>query len=54
LRGYEFSFELTAPIELHEMGYNAGFGEKNAAAGMGLVQVVPGEEQSITEKHIVL
>ncbi len=54
LRGYEFSFELTAPIELHEIGYNAGFGEKNAAAGMGLVQVVPGEEQSITGKHIVL
>jgi len=40
LRGYEFSFELTAPIELHEIGYYAGFGEKNAAAGMGMVQVV--------------
>lgn len=45
LRGYEFSFELTAPIELHEIGYYAGFGEKNAAAGMGMVQVLPGENE---------
>ncbi len=28
--GYLFHFELTAPVELHELGYNAGFGEKNS------------------------
>ena len=28
--GYLFHFELTAPVELHEIGYYAGFGEKNS------------------------
>lgn len=27
---YLFRFELTTPIELHEVGYYAGFGEKNS------------------------
>lgn len=40
LRGYEFDFELTAPSEIHEAGYYAGFGEKNAAAGMGMVKIL--------------
>ena len=28
--GYLFHFELAAPAELHEVGYYAGFGEKNS------------------------
>ncbi|MEX2233176.1 MAG: CRISPR-associated endoribonuclease Cas6 [Cyclobacteriaceae bacterium] len=34
--GYLFHFELTAPVELHEIGYYAGFGEKNSM-GFGCV-----------------
>lgn len=34
--GYLFHFELAAPIELHELGYEAGFGEKNSM-GFGCV-----------------
>jgi CRISPR-associated endoribonuclease Cas6 len=34
--GYLFHFELTAPVELHELGYDAGFGEKNSM-GFGCV-----------------
>ena len=34
--GYLFHFELTAPVELHELGYDAGFGEKNSI-GFGCV-----------------
>ena len=30
LIGYLFHFELLAPTELHEIGYYAGFGEKNS------------------------
>lgn len=37
--GYLFHFELTAPTELHELGYEAGFGEKNSM-GFGCVGVV--------------
>lgn len=37
--GYLFHFELTAPVELHELGYEAGFGEKNSM-GFGCVEVV--------------
>jgi CRISPR-associated endoribonuclease Cas6 len=37
--GYLFHFELTAPVELHEMGYDAGFGEKNSM-GFGCVERV--------------
>lgn len=36
--GYLFHFELTAPVELHEIGYEAGFGEKNSM-GFGCVGV---------------
>lgn len=38
---YLFRFELTAPVELHEVGYYAGFGEKNAM-GFGCVRVMDG------------
>lgn len=34
--GYLFRFELTAPAELHEVGYYAGVGEKNAM-GFGCI-----------------
>jgi CRISPR-associated endoribonuclease Cas6 len=37
--GYLFHFELLAPIELHEIGYYAGFGEKNSM-GFGCVQPI--------------
>jgi CRISPR-associated endoribonuclease Cas6 len=30
VRGFSFKFELRAPIELHELAYYGGFGEKNA------------------------
>jgi CRISPR-associated endoribonuclease Cas6 len=30
VRGFSFKFELTAPVELHELAYYGGFGEKNA------------------------
>jgi len=35
--GYLFHFELLAPPELHEVGYFAGFGEKNSM-GFGCVE----------------
>lgn len=35
--GYLFHFELTAPVALHELGYDAGFGEKNSM-GFGCVK----------------
>ena len=38
LIGYLFNFELLAPPELHEIGYYAGFGEKNSM-GFGCVGV---------------
>lgn len=37
--GYQYRFELTAPEELHEIGYYAGFGEKNSV-GFGFGEVV--------------
>jgi CRISPR-associated endoribonuclease Cas6 len=37
VRGYLFDFMLAAPAELLEMGYYAGFGEKNSGVGMGMV-----------------
>jgi len=36
--GYLFHFELTATVELHELGYDAGFGEKNSM-GFGCVSL---------------
>jgi CRISPR-associated endoribonuclease Cas6 len=36
--GYLFNFELLAPPELHEIGYHAGFGEKNSM-GFGCVRL---------------
>lgn len=37
--GYQYRFELQAPEELHEIGYYAGFGEKNSL-GFGFGEVV--------------
>ncbi|MGK7397632.1 MAG: CRISPR-associated endoribonuclease Cas6 [Candidatus Cyclobacteriaceae bacterium M3_2C_046] len=34
VKGYQFRFQLQAPVELQELGYYAGFGEKNSM-GMG-------------------
>lgn len=39
--GYLFHFELSAPAELHEIGYYAGFGEKNSM-GFGTVTRING------------
>jgi len=39
--GYLFHFELSAPLELHEIGYFAGFGEKNSM-GFGTVTRING------------
>jgi CRISPR-associated endoribonuclease Cas6 len=36
VRGFTFDFEITAPAELIEIGYKAGFGEKNSI-GFGFV-----------------
>ncbi|MEZ5044012.1 MAG: CRISPR-associated endoribonuclease Cas6 [Saprospiraceae bacterium] len=36
VKAYLFDFELTAPVELMELGYYAGFGEKNSGLGMGM------------------
>lgn len=38
LIGYMFEFELTAPVELHEIGYYAGFGHLGSQ-GFGCVEV---------------
>lgn len=38
VRGFLFDFALTAPAELLEIGYYAGFGEKNSGLGMGMVE----------------
>ena len=40
LRGYLFDFEITATKELLELGYFAGFGDKNSSGGMGMVIVL--------------
>ncbi len=39
VRGFLFDFEVAAPAELLELGYYAGFGEKNSGLGMGMVRV---------------
>ncbi len=39
VKGFVYDFELTAPVEIHEMAYSAGFGEKNAI-GFGWGEVV--------------
>ncbi|MGD1840077.1 MAG: CRISPR-associated endoribonuclease Cas6 [Thermonemataceae bacterium] len=38
VRGYLFDFEITLPVTLHQIGYYAGFGEKNSM-GFGCVKV---------------
>lgn len=38
IKGYLFDFELKAPKELMEIGYNAGFGVQNSALGMGFCE----------------
>lgn len=40
VRGFCFDFEVTAPTALLELGYYAGFGVKNSAAGFGFVKVM--------------
>jgi len=42
IRGYLFSFELSAPPELMRIGYYSGFGEKNSL-GFGYVEVKKNE-----------
>ncbi len=37
VRGYDFKFELAAPVILHEIGYYGGFGEKGSL-GFGCVE----------------
>lgn len=39
VRGFIYDFELTAPVEIHEMAYNCGFGEKNST-GFGWAEVM--------------
>jgi CRISPR-associated endoribonuclease Cas6 len=39
IRGFLYSFELTAPLLLHKIGYLGGFGEKNSL-GLGCVSTV--------------
>jgi len=39
VRGWLYEFELTAPVEIQELGYYAGFGEKNSM-GFGYVRLV--------------
>ncbi|MCH7408156.1 CRISPR-associated endoribonuclease Cas6 [Belliella sp. DSM 111904] len=41
LIGYSFEFELKAPVELHEIGYHAGFGHLGSQ-GFGCVEVKGG------------
>lgn len=41
LIGYMYEFELTAPVELHEIGYHAGFGHLGSQ-GFGCVEVKGG------------
>lgn len=38
VRGFDYEFGITAPVELLELGYNCGFGEKNSE-GFGMVEV---------------
>lgn len=38
VRGYHYQFRITAPAELLELGYHAGFGEKNST-GFGCVGI---------------
>lgn len=40
VRGYNYDFEIEAPKELMEVGYYAGFGEKNSM-GFGCIECVP-------------
>ncbi|WP_456407907.1 CRISPR-associated endoribonuclease Cas6 [Caldithrix abyssi] len=42
IRGYLYSFDLTAPPELLRIGYYSGFGEKNSL-GFGYVEVMKSE-----------
>ncbi len=39
VRGYVFDFEMTGPKKLLEVGWFAGFGEKNSSLGMGMAVV---------------
>lgn len=39
IKGYLFDFELTAPKELMEIGYYAGYGVQNSSIGMGMCEI---------------
>ena len=39
VRGFLYSFKLKAPLDIHRIGYYAGFGEKNSM-GFGWGEVV--------------
>lgn len=41
VRGYEFTFRLTAPVALHRMGWDSGFGQNNSL-GFGFCEPVEG------------
>lgn len=43
--GYLYDFELTAPVEVHEMAYYAGFGEKNSL-GFGMASVLKNKKEN--------
>ncbi|MCK9450363.1 MAG: CRISPR-associated endoribonuclease Cas6 [Bacteroidales bacterium] len=42
IRGFMYSFELTAPPLLHKIGFLGGFGEKNSL-GLGCVSIIKNE-----------
>ncbi len=39
IRGFEYDFEITVPVELLQIGYDAGFGGKNSS-GFGFCEVL--------------
>jgi len=45
VRGWLFEFELTAPVEIQELGYYAGFGEKNSM-GFGMTEICKQNKES--------
>lgn len=40
IKAYEYDFEIGTPRDLLELGYLAGFGGKNSALGMGMVEIL--------------
>jgi len=48
IRGFMYSFELTAPLLFHKIGYLGGFGEKNSL-GLGCVAAI--NKKDLTLEH---